>query len=83
MSAPLTSPLAITLLLHFYAVCEPYHRPSRAVDEIVAGYLALGFITPSPWGYATTERGDVHANALKVAQQHLLHALRGGAACLN
>jgi hypothetical protein len=58
-----TSPLAITMLMHFYAVCTPFiDRPvadwPNAQRGVVETLLARGIITTCDYGYMTTEKGD-------------------------
>lgn len=66
------SPLAIDMLLHFYAVCERYIKSPvtdwpPAQQAIVAEFLTRGLIEPVEHGYRTTQRGDVLAKRTQIA----------------
>lgn len=51
------SPLAIRVLIHFYAYPEPWREPSPAYDSIILRFLNADLIEPTEWGYRTTARG--------------------------
>lgn len=66
------SPLAIEMLLHFFAVCERYiDRPVTnwppAQQRVVAEFLSRGLVEPAEHGYKTTHRGDVLARRTQLA----------------
>ena len=55
------SPLEINLLLHIYAIAEPFNHPDKPIYERTkAKYLSLGLIEESSeaaCGYGLTSRG--------------------------
>lgn len=62
------SSLDIKLMLHFYAICEPYSGPeagSRAFDESIAFLSCYEMIEPCEYGYRATEGGAMYVDALK------------------
>lgn len=61
------SPIEITLLLHYYAIAEPFHCPSPATAAATRRFIAAGLIvedTGPGSGYRTTEKGNVLVKAL-------------------
>lgn len=61
------SPLEIKMMLHFYAIGEPYKGPeagSEAFNDAVAWFEESDLITDAQHGYQTTERGDAFVRAL-------------------
>jgi hypothetical protein len=78
------TPLEIKLMLHFYAVAEPYNGPEagRAVyAEIVTYFMSLGLIEPCKHGHHTTEGGVVYVKALMAVplpvQQWVIPEVKG------
>lgn len=74
------SPLAIQMLLHFYAICTPY-RPEPesawppAQTKALAHFKAQQLIQPCDYGYSTTEKGDWLARQLTIEFKRLMHGL--------
>jgi hypothetical protein len=74
------SPLAIDMLLHFFAVCTPY-KPGEpatwppAQREVLAHFQANELIQPCTHGFQTTEKGDWLARQLTIEFKRLLHGL--------
>jgi hypothetical protein len=67
------TPLHIQLLLHFYAIAEPYakhdpqHAESSAVRDYTENLVMMGLIYPdriSPSGYRATECGEAFIKRL-------------------
>jgi hypothetical protein len=59
----ITSPLAITMLLHFHAICEPYINAPvaswpNAQRAILGQFLAHGLVQAVDHGYMTAPKGD-------------------------
>lgn len=54
-------PIELDILLHFYCIAEPYHRPSDAYHEVVEQFLEQGLIKSDngPSGFVCTEKGNV------------------------
>ena len=74
---PRVPPMKINMLLHFYAVCEPFapeaQRRSPAYTQFVKELLRAGLIVrPTPqdrerypgWAYMTTEKGEAWVHAI-------------------
>lgn len=70
------TPLEIQMMLHYYAIAEPYacreplHAGSRAVSEQRGRLLRLGMLEAAdmdewPSGYRVTEKGLVYVKALQ------------------
>ncbi len=67
------TPLQIKMVLHYYAIAEPYgirepqHAESPAVYQQRGALVALGLIEEDgdwPAGYRTTGRGNAYVEAL-------------------
>ena len=74
------SPLAINMLLHFYAVCTPYL--SRPVDdwppaqrEILQHYLDHNLVEPCDYGFTVTEKGAWLARQVRADFERSLRML--------
>lgn len=66
------TPLHIQLMLHYYAVAEPYakndleHATSRAVSDYTKELLEYGLIVKDvgPSGFKSTDRGNAYVQML-------------------
>lgn len=68
------TPLQITMMLHYYAIAEPYalrdrqHANSSAVEHQRACLIRKGLLVSdidSPSHYRTTDRGKAYITALR------------------
>ena len=61
------TPLHIRLLLHYYAIAEPWPESSGVATEYTADLVRDGLIELSPLsvsGYSATDRGRVHIDGI-------------------
>lgn len=61
------SPLEIEVLLHIYAIAEPWPRPSEAYAAAIKKFIVLGVVradSRSDSGYRTTSRGDAWVTSI-------------------
>lgn len=61
------TPLHVNLLLHYYAIAEPYPHPSLAAAGYTLELVALDLIRPdgaSHSGYKATPRGIAHIEGI-------------------
>lgn len=73
MNKCIMTPLQIRMLLHYYAIAEPYaihevdHANSPAVREQLQHLINWGFLTTdlsNPSGYTVTDKGLVYVEAI-------------------
>lgn len=74
------SPLAIEMLLHFFAICEPYRQSApetwpRAQQRVLAHFLAQGLVEPTDYGFKTTDKGTWLAKQMTIEFKRLMHGL--------
>lgn len=74
------SPLAIEMLLHFFAICEPYRRSDsstwpRSQQCVLEHFKAQGLVEPCDYGFKTTDKGTWLAQQLTIEFKRLMHGL--------